>query len=82
MSRNRGLPKLAGGIAKREREAWQKPCAMRGCNRPAAGVIETLSGPRPICAEHTPGARQLGYVVRTDQPTARRFDDELRQHCR
>ena len=60
---NRGLPKLQGGIAKAWRDAFEGICPLSGCGKPAAGVIETLSGPKPICAEHIPGAEQHGYTV-------------------
>jgi hypothetical protein len=65
---NRGLPKLAGGIAKRKRKAWERPCRLPGCGRPAAGIIETLRGPQPICEARIPGAERLGYKVR--RPTS------------
>lgn len=62
---NRGLPRLAGGIAKREREAWEKPCALASCGEPAAGLIESpLQGPKPICSGHIPEALCRGYNVR------------------
>ncbi len=68
MSRNKGLPKLAGGIAKREREAWLKPCAL-GDGRPAAGLVDTLfRGPQPVCSQHIPEAEQRGYTVRRPEP--------------
>jgi hypothetical protein len=66
---NRGLPHLSGGIAARERDAWASPCVLhkrKGVERPAAGVIETLSGPMPICAECIPQGERLGYTVRRE----------------
>jgi hypothetical protein len=61
---NPGLPKLQGGLIKREREAWQRSCKLKGCEGSAAGLIDTLAGPQPICEAHIPRAKQLGYVVR------------------
>jgi hypothetical protein len=59
-----GLPRLTGGVAKRDREAWSRPCRL-GDGRPAAGLVETaLGGPQPICEEHIPGAEARGYSVR------------------
>ncbi len=66
---NSGLPRLTGGIAARERAAWQSPCVVhkrRGEDRPAAAVIETLGGPLPICADCIPQAERLGHSVRTE----------------
>ena len=60
---HRGLPLLQGGVAKSRREAFEGTCPLRGCGRPAAGVVEIRSGPKPICVEHTPGAEQRGYTV-------------------
>ena len=60
---NSGLPRLSGGIAKAWREVWNRPCRLKGCDAPAAGAIETLGGPAPICADHIPGAEAHGYVV-------------------
>lgn len=58
-----GLPKLEGGIAKRE-GCGVEPCAMPGCDQLAAGVVETLSRDWPICELHIPGAQHRGYYVR------------------
>jgi hypothetical protein len=66
---NRGLPRLSGGIAARERDAWNSPCrvhAGRGEDRPAAAVIETTAGPQPICEECIPQAKRLGHTVRRE----------------
>jgi hypothetical protein len=60
---NAGLPRLSGGIAKAWREVWDRPCRIGSCRKPAAGVIETIGGPAPICATHIPGAEARGYVV-------------------
>ena len=59
MHPNRGLPKLQGGIAKAWLDAFERFCRMPGCGKPAAGMIETLSGPKPICAMHIPGAERV-----------------------
>lgn len=64
---NRGLPRLAAGLLKREREAWQRPCALAGCGEPAAALIDTLAGPKPVCARHIAGAERLGYHPRRKQ---------------
>lgn len=69
---SRGLPRLTGGIAARERAAWQRPCVVhqqRGEERPAAAVTETIDGPQPICAECIPQAERLGYTVRREPLT-------------
>lgn len=66
---NRGLPRLTGGIAARERAAWQRPCVVherRGESRAAAAVVETTGGPQPICGECIPQAEHLGYTVRRE----------------
>ena len=66
---NRGLPKLSGALAARERAAWAAPCVVhlrRGERRSAAAVIETLDGPKPICEECIPQAERLGHVVRRE----------------
>lgn len=66
---NAGLPRLGGGIARREREAWVRPCvvhAKRGEDRPAAAVIETVNGPQPICSDCIPQAERLDYPVRRE----------------
>jgi hypothetical protein len=60
---NRGLPRLNGGIAKAWREVWSQPCRLTNCNNPCAGVIESLSGPMPICEKHIPAAEIHGYRV-------------------
>lgn len=58
---NSGLPRLEGGLRKREREAWDRPCPL--CGRPAAALVETLTGPMPVCAVHVDRAKELGYRV-------------------
>ncbi len=67
---NQGLPRLAGGIMARERAAWASPCrvhVIRGdSSRPAAAVIDSLSGPVPICAECIPGAEERKYTIRRE----------------
>ncbi len=66
---NAGLPRMSGGIAARERAAWEAPCrvhANRGEDRPAAAVIETLNGPVPICVDCIPQAEKLGHTVRRE----------------
>jgi hypothetical protein len=39
-------------VSRRSRSSWT-----------AAGIIETLSDPKPICVEHIPGAERYGYTV-------------------
>jgi hypothetical protein len=66
---NAGLPRLSGGIAARERAAWASPCrvhARRGEERETVAVVETLSGPVPICADCIPQAEGLGHTVRRE----------------
>jgi hypothetical protein len=73
-----GLHKLTGGIRAMWREAWEtlptKTCPLRMtntetgetklCGQPATGLIQTWDNQfRPICTEHTPRARELGYTV-------------------
>ncbi len=79
-----GLRKVSGGIAKREREAWLDGCLLKSCDRPAAGVIESLSGPKGICAEHIPAAETRGYSVRTEalegcEPTAEQLAARIKE---
>lgn len=48
------------------------PCVLhkrKDVERPAAGVIETLSGPMPICEKCIPQAIRLGYPVRREPLT-------------
>jgi hypothetical protein len=58
------LRRLSGGIMARERAAWAAPCPISECGQPAAGIIDSLSGPVPVCADHIPGAEERGYTVR------------------
>jgi hypothetical protein len=60
------LRRIGGGIMARERAAWAGPCPIGDCGKPAAAVIDTLSGPVPICADHISGAEDRGYPVRRD----------------
>lgn len=50
--------------AKAEEEAFKGACALESCERPAAGVIDTLGGIKGICAEDAPRAEMRGYTVR------------------
>jgi hypothetical protein len=71
VSRGAGLHRLTGGIAKREREAWERlaegwPCPLRGCGENGIGLIQHWTGTfRPVCAKHAEQARDLGYSVLT-----------------
>ncbi len=62
-----GMHKATGGMRARWRQAWYglptMVCGLERCGEPAAGLIETLSGPRPVCAIHIPQAERLGYSV-------------------
>ena len=78
MTRNRGLPRLTGGLAKREREAWDQSCPL--CGGPAAGLIHTLRGPKPVCAAHIPDARRHGYTVWTTAEEERTAGRETASH--
>jgi hypothetical protein len=65
---NRGLPRLTGGLRKREREAWEtletRTCTLRQCDEPAAGYVRPWNGAyKPICDAHIPQAEALGYTV-------------------
>jgi hypothetical protein len=65
---NGNLHKLSGGIVAREREAWSSGCSLPSCRPPApvVGVIETLSGPRGVCAAHASNAEAHGHKVRRE----------------
>jgi hypothetical protein len=63
------LHRLGGGIMKRERAAWAAPCSLASCDEPAAGVIDTLYGPRGLCERHIPGAEERGFTVRREPLT-------------
>lgn len=64
---NGGLHRLAGGIAKREREQWRRladgwPCALRDCAEPGVALIFDWTGSgRAVCAAHAHAARDFGY---------------------
>jgi hypothetical protein len=68
---NRGLPRLSGGIAARERAAWDGPCSLPSCTtgEPVAGVIEALSGPVGFCGPCCDRAEQLGHHIRRGRLT-------------
>lgn len=65
---NHGLHRLGGGIIAREREAWSSGCSLPSCkpSSPVVGVIETLSGPKGICAAHASSAEAHGHKVRRE----------------
>jgi hypothetical protein len=68
MSTGHGLHKLTGGIAKREREAWERlpseSCGLRSCDKPAAALIQRWNGSFGyICEGHIAPAKAHGYVV-------------------
>jgi hypothetical protein len=80
MSRGHGLHKLAGGIAKRERDEWTHlaagwTCALRDCERPGAALIRDWTGTgRPVCEAHAAQAHAAGrtpeYPPPAPSPTA------------
>lgn len=77
-----GLHKLSGGIAKREREAWEglptSMCPLKGCGQPAVALVDTaFQGPRPICETHIDQAIELGYRVRTAPDVVLERDDGM-----
>lgn len=63
---NRGLPKLTGGMAKREREQWERlaagwACALNDCAEPGVALIFDWTGQgRPVCERHAHAAREFG----------------------
>jgi hypothetical protein len=68
MSRGAGLHRLTGGIAKREREQWERlaagwPCQLERCSELGVALIFDWAGNgRPVCAEHAEqGRQQHGY---------------------
>ncbi len=68
-----GLHKALGGLRARRRAAWQQlasgtlTCKLPSCPAPAAGFVESALGEwSPVCADHIPRARELGYTVHTD----------------
>lgn len=65
---NNGLPKLAGGIRKRERDAWatlhERTCTLRRCDEPAVAYVRPWDGSyKPVCEGHIAQAEALGYTV-------------------
>ncbi len=50
-------------LAAADTAALAQPC--RACGAPAAGLVDTINGPQPICAGCTPGATAHGRTVRT-----------------
>lgn len=74
MSGSGNLRKITGGLSKRERAAWARPCRMthRATVGPTVAIIETLSGPEPVCADHVAVAEYHGYrVISREAPGAR-----------
>jgi hypothetical protein len=68
---NRGLPRLSGGIAARERAAWNEPCSLPSCTTgdPVAGVIEALQGPVGFCGSCCDRAEAKGHRIRREPLT-------------
>lgn len=66
-----GLPRISGGIAARERAAWEGQCALRSCvtGAPVVGVVESVSGPVGFCEPHCDGAERHGATVRRERLT-------------
>lgn len=64
-----GLHRLGGGIAARERAAWDGPCSLSSCvtGDPVAGVIDALKGPVGFCGPHCDRAEELGRTVRRER---------------
>ena len=72
MSIGYGLCKLAGGIAKRERDQWARlaagwTCELPTCEEPGVALLRDWTGAgRPVCERHAERARELGRT--TDYP--------------
>jgi hypothetical protein len=70
MSRGTGLHRLTGGVAKREREQWERladgwPCPLRveghKCGeRGVALLFDWAGNAKPVCATHAPQAAKHG----------------------
>lgn len=72
----RNVHALAATLRQLEHDAATGTCALESCGHPAAGFISSWDkGPRGICAEHIPGAMDLGYEVYI-ATTTRRGDGE------
>lgn len=73
MGNSSGLRRLGGGIAARERTAWERPCSLPSCTTgdPVAGVIETLNGPIGFCGTCCDRAEATGRSVRREPLTPR-----------
>lgn len=55
-------------LAAQDAAAMAQPC--RGCGGQAAGLVNTTSGPQPVCASCTPRLTEAGRTVR--QPAGHR----------
>jgi hypothetical protein len=69
-----GLHRLAGGIRKREHDAWQRidegcECHLSRCHQPGVALVQNWCGQLvPACGPHSEQARELGYTVLVQRP--------------
>jgi hypothetical protein len=68
---NSGLPRLSGGIAARERAAWNGPCSLPSCTtgESVAGVVDALRGPVGFCGPCCDRAEAKGHTIRREPLT-------------
>jgi hypothetical protein len=80
---NRGMPRLAGGILKRERAVWAGRCAFPGCatGRPVAGIVDFWHGPVGFCPRCCAAAEVQGYSVRYEPIEGVRQVEEPSARC-